>query len=68
MSDTIYYIICGVLTIGVLIGISLMSKVKTAAMGNSISAVCTALAILVTLYKYEIIADVYLWIFMAVGL
>ncbi|NLB42095.1 MAG: NAD(P)(+) transhydrogenase (Re/Si-specific) subunit beta [Clostridiales bacterium] len=68
MSDTIYYILCGVLTIGVLIGISLMSKVKTSAKGNGLSAVCTALAILVTLYKYDVITDVYLWIFMVVGL
>jgi NAD(P) transhydrogenase subunit beta len=68
MSDTIYYILCVLFTVGVLIGISFMSKVQTAAMGNGISAACTALAILVTLYKYDVISDVYLWIFMAFGL
>lgn len=68
MSDTVYYIFCAVLTLGVLIGISLMSKVKTAVMGNGLSAVCTACAVLITLYKYEILSDTYLWIFMAIGL
>lgn len=54
MTDIAYYILCAVLTIGVLVGISLMSKVKTAVTGNIISAVCTAAAIVLTLYKYEI--------------
>lgn len=54
MTDITYYILCAVLTVGVLIGISLMSKVKTAVAGNGISAVCTAAAIILTLYKYKI--------------
>ena len=36
MTDTVYYIICAVLTLGVLVGIALMSKVKTAVQGLSL--------------------------------
>lgn len=68
MTDIVYYILCAILTFGVLLGIALMSKVKTAVMGNGLSAICTALAVLATLYKYEILSDAYLWIFMGVGL
>lgn len=68
MSNLVYYSLCGVLTIGVLIGIAMMSRVKLSAKGNALSAVCTAAAIFVTLYKYEILSDYMLWIFMAAGL
>ena len=68
MTDLVYYIICGVLTVGVLVGIALMSKVKLAPTGNRLSAVCMAAAIGVTLYKNEILADWMLWAAMAAGL
>ncbi|HZK39425.1 MAG TPA: NAD(P)(+) transhydrogenase (Re/Si-specific) subunit beta [Clostridia bacterium] len=68
MSNLVYYSLCGVLTLGVLIGIAMMSKVKLAAKGNALSALCTAAAIFVTLYKYEILSDYVLWIVMAAGL
>ena len=68
MTDLVYYIICGVLTVGVLVGIALMSKVKLAPTGNRLSAVCMAAAIGVTLYKNEILTDWMLWAAMALGL
>ncbi|MED9958750.1 MAG: NAD(P)(+) transhydrogenase (Re/Si-specific) subunit beta, partial [Christensenellales bacterium] len=68
MSDVVYYIISAVLTVGVLVGIAMMSKVKSAPAGNILSAVCMAVAILVTLYRYEILSDAGLWVAMAVGL
>lgn len=68
MSNLVYYIICGVLTVGVLVGIAIMSKVKLAPAGNRLSAVCMAAAIGVTLYKNEILSDWLLWTAMAVGL
>lgn len=68
MSDLTYYVICGVLTVFVLIGIALMSKVKTSILGNGLSAVCMAAAIIITLYKYNIFPDLLLWIFMIFGL
>lgn len=68
MSDLVYYIICGLLTIGVMIGIAMMSKVESSVKGNALSAVCTAAAVLLTLYRYNILSDLALWVCIAVGL
>ena len=68
MSNTVYYVICALLACGVLLGISMMSKVKTAVYGNGLSAVCTLLAILVTLYQYNLLSDIGLWVCLAIGL
>ena len=54
MSDIVYYVISGILVLGVLTGIYLMSKVKSSVKGNSISAVSMALAIITVLIKYEV--------------
>ena len=67
MSDLLYYILCGILTFGVLVGIYLMSKVKTSVAGNLFSALCMAGAILLTLYRGSILTSLELWIFSAVG-
>jgi NAD(P) transhydrogenase subunit beta len=68
MSDLVYYIICAVVSVGVLIGIALMSKVELAAIGNRVSACCIAAAIIVTLYKNEILSNWVIWVMMAAGL
>ena len=68
MSNLAYYIICGALVAGVLGGIAMMSRVKTAVAGNALSAVCTAAAIFVTLYKYHLLTQAGLWICLALGL
>ena len=68
MTSTVYYMICAVLTLGVLVGIAMMSKVPTAVKGNLLSAGCTLAAVLVTLYRYDILSDWLLWGSMAVGL
>ena len=68
MTDLLYYILCGALTAGVLAGIALMSRMKTAVFGNLLSAVCTAGAILLTLYKYQVLAKWELWLFTVIGL
>lgn len=67
MTDMLYYILCAVLTVGILIGISMMSKVKSSVAGNMLSAVCTLAAILVTLFKYDILSDWMLWVALAIG-
>lgn len=67
MSTTLYYILCAVLTLGVLAGIAMMSKVSTASKGNLLSALCMFAAILLTLYQNELLSDAGLWIAMAVG-
>lgn len=67
MSDTLYYVISAVLTGFVLVGIAMMSKVKMAARGNQLSAAAMLLAILLTLYRYELFGDFGLWGAMAAG-
>ena len=54
MPDLVYYISSGILVLGVLVGIYLMSKVQKASLGNSLSAVSMALAIVLTMVKYEV--------------
>ena len=56
ISDPIYYIICGILSILVLAGIAMMSKVKTAARGNALSATAMGLGILITLLRLQIVS------------
>ena len=45
MSNAFYYLLCGICTIAVLLGINMMSKVKRSVAGNALSAVAMALAI-----------------------
>ncbi len=54
MSATVYYIICSALSVIVLLGISMMSKVKTAIMGNLISCLSVAAGIIVILGVWTI--------------
>ncbi len=54
MSPIIYYILSSVLIIGVLVGIYLMSKVKLSRLGNILSAVCMASAIILTMVNLMI--------------
>ena len=62
-----YYIISAVLILGVLIGISMMSKVKSANRGNTLSAVCTLIAILVVMYNCEVLTAWQAWLGLAIG-
>lgn len=55
MSPTIYYILCVLLSLMVLGGISMMSRVKTAVMGNTLSAVAMLGGIILTLVYNEIL-------------
>lgn len=67
MSELVYFIICGVLSIGVLVGISLMSKVKTAIAGNLISAFCVLLGVTITFYYKEIYSVWSIFLFILIG-
>jgi NAD(P) transhydrogenase subunit beta len=67
MSDLAYYASCGILAAGVLAGIAMMSKVESSVKGNLLSAVCTAAAIILTLYRYDILYDYELWICMFIS-
>lgn len=61
MIDSVYYVLCILLAALVLLGISLMSKVKTALWGNLLSCACMAAAIVLTVVRYDF-ADKWLWL------
>jgi NAD(P) transhydrogenase subunit beta len=67
ISDTLYYIICGVLTLLVLFGIYLMSKVKTSRLGNLVSAGAMMAGIIITLIKNDILPFWFLYVCLAIG-
>lgn len=67
MSNTSYYMVCTVLSLGVLAGIHMMSRVKSAKWGNGVSALCMLAAVCVTLYKYSIFSAREIWIGLALG-
>jgi NAD(P) transhydrogenase subunit beta len=67
MTPTLYYLLCAVLSVAVLLGISMMSRVKTAVRGNLLSAVSLFAGIAVTLI-YNGIASVWnIYLYMVVG-
>ena len=68
ITSTMYLIICAILSVLVLVGISMMSKVKTAVMGNIISAVSVFAGIVITLLYNEIISIASIYIYMLIGL
>lgn len=67
MSAAVYYAITAALVLGVLAGIAMMSRVRTARVGNLLSAGCMAAAILVTLQRGGLLSSGGLWIAMAIG-
>ena len=56
--DIIYYVCAGILTLLVLVGIAMMSKVEKAVAGNRLGAVSMLLAILLTLWYFDIFSAV----------
>ena len=67
-ENLIYYIAAGILTVAVLIGIAMMSKVETSVKGNLLGAISMLLAIVLTLWYFNIFTVIELWIAMLVGL
>ena len=67
MSITIYYILCALLSLLVLQGISMMSKVETAVKGNTLSAVSLFLGVVLTLVFYGIFSVGTIYLFILVG-
>ncbi|NMB29027.1 MAG: NAD(P)(+) transhydrogenase (Re/Si-specific) subunit beta [Clostridiaceae bacterium] len=67
-SDTFYYIAAGVLTVLVLVGISMMSKVETSVLGNALGSLSMLLAIALTLWYFNIFDVWLLYVAMLVGL
>ena len=65
MIDSVYYVLCIVLAGLVLLGISMMSKVKSALWGNLLSCACMAAAIMLTIIRYDFSGK---WLWLLVGL
>jgi len=62
MADLIYYLICGVLAISLMLGIAMMGCVATAVKGNLFSALAVAGAIILTLFRNGLLGEYGLWI------
>ena len=62
LPDWSDFVISGILTLLVLVGILLMSKVQTAKLGNRLSALSMLLAIIVTLINGEVFTANNYWI------
>lgn len=60
-------IIYAILSVGVLVGIKLMSNVKRAALGNLLSALCMVLAVGVTMYTQKLFFNGFVWASLAAG-
>ncbi len=54
MTPTVYYVICGVLSVLALAGISMISKVRTSVRGNLLLSLCLLAGVAVTLVYYGI--------------
>ncbi len=65
MIDSVYYVLCIVLGGLVLLGISMMSKVKTALWGNLLSCACMVAAIVLTVVRYDFSGK---WVWLILGL
>ncbi len=59
MSDALYYVLCSLLSLGVLCGIRLMSRVETAARGNQLSALCMLAAIIITMARTDLAGSLF---------
>ena len=68
LTDLQFYVVSGVLVAGILAGLILMSKPDKARYGNAISALCTLIAVGVTLYHYDVLSSSVIWVSVAIGL
>ena len=68
ISATLYYIVCGILSILALVGISMMSKVKTSVNGNLLLSLIMLVGLVLTLFYYNIFNDWIIYVCIAIGL
>ena len=67
MTATIYYVVCVVLSLLALLGISMMSKVTTSVRGNLLLSFCLLAGCVVTLWYYQIFSVGTIYAFILVG-
>ena len=63
----VYYVLAVILVLAVLIGISMMSKVKTSVNGNLLGSITMLLMIILTLWYWDMFSVVELYLAMLVG-
>ena len=68
MSLLLYYFICTALALVVLVGLSMMTRVKTAVKCNLLSAFGLLAGIVVTLIRYNVMGVFSIYIYMLIGL
>ncbi len=67
MTETFYYIVCVVLSLLSLLGISMMSKVSTSVRGNLLLSFCLLAGCIVTLLYYQIFEVGTIYAFILIG-
>lgn len=67
LGTTEYYIIASILSLLVLLGIYLMSRVKTARLGNLLSGLAILFGVVLTIVKYDLLDLWQIYIFMGIG-
>lgn len=67
-KQTIYFIGASLIIVSIIIGIVLMSKINLAKLGNRIGAVFSLIAIVFTMWAYDILSLFDVWIAILVGL
>jgi len=67
MNVALYYALCGLCTLLVLIGINMMSKVNTAAAGNTVSEAAMVMAVVLTIVEYGIGSGAVIYVCLAAG-
>ena len=67
MLDHVYYVLAAILTVAVLYGIHLMSRVQTARRGNLLSAAAMLGGVIITLVKYNLLRVWMLYPCLAIG-
>ena len=66
-NDTVYYIICAVLSLAILLGIYMMSKVENSVAGNRLNAIALGIGVVVTLLKYDALPLWIIYVGLALG-
>ena len=67
ITPAAYYVICAVLSLIILFGIYLMSKVKTSVFGNALSAIAILIGIIVTFVIYDALPMYWIYIGLGIG-
>lgn len=68
MNDALYFVCLTIVAVAILSGIFMMSRVRTALWGNRISALGALFAILLTLWREQLLNSKSIWLCLFIGL